>query len=150
MTVYRADWICPITKAPIPNGWFAVENGRIARVGEAGGRAPASARDLGRVAVLPALVNAHTHLELSWLRGRVPPAATFMDWIKQVFATRGARAERRERPSKRDPVGFGRRGARSVRIAVCFGLGGEAEAAAPPAEALTRVALARANTLSSA
>ena len=68
---------------------------RIERVGAPGQRPPAAeVHDLGPVAVLPGLVNAHTHLELSWLRGRVPPAATFIDWIKQLFVTRGGRSER--------------------------------------------------------
>ena len=55
-------------------------------------------RDLGHVALLPGLVNAHTHLELSWLRGRVPPARDFVDWIKQLFAT-----ARRRRSDPDDP-----------------------------------------------
>jgi aminodeoxyfutalosine deaminase len=55
---------------------------------------PALERDLGDVAIMPGLVNAHTHLELSWLRGRVPPAGTFVDWIKQLFVIRGGRSER--------------------------------------------------------
>jgi cytosine/adenosine deaminase-related metal-dependent hydrolase len=94
--IYRAEWVCPITQGPIPNGWFAVENGRITRVGAPGERPPNGVTDLGRVAVLPGLVNAHTHLELSWLRGRVPPAASFVEWIKQLFVTRGARSEHRD------------------------------------------------------
>ena len=48
-----------------------------------------ASRDLGNVALLPGLVNAHTHLELSWLRGRVPPASQFTDWVKTLFAIRG-------------------------------------------------------------
>jgi cytosine/adenosine deaminase-related metal-dependent hydrolase len=43
---------------------------------------------LGSVAILPGLVNAHTHLELSWLRGRVPPANRFTDWVKTLVAIR--------------------------------------------------------------
>ena len=39
--------------------------------------------------MLPGLINAHTHLELSWLRDRVPPASRFTDWVKTLFATRG-------------------------------------------------------------
>ncbi|MBA3269772.1 MAG: amidohydrolase family protein [Acidobacteria bacterium] len=93
MTVYRAAWVCPIAHAPIRDGWFAVASQRIVRVGEAGEPAPASAVDLGTVAVLPGLVNAHTHVELSWLRGRVPPATNFTDWITHLFATRGSRRE---------------------------------------------------------
>ena len=45
-------------------------------------------RDLGNVAILPGLINAHTHLELSWLRGRVPPASKFTDWVKTLVGIR--------------------------------------------------------------
>jgi cytosine/adenosine deaminase-related metal-dependent hydrolase len=48
--------------------------------------------DLGNVAVLPGLVNAHTHLELSYLRDEVPPASQFVTWI------RGVMKARRDRP----------------------------------------------------
>ena len=39
-------------------------------------------RDLGNVAVLPCFVNAHTHLELSWMRGRIPETDDFNGWIR--------------------------------------------------------------------
>jgi cytosine/adenosine deaminase-related metal-dependent hydrolase len=95
MKVYRAAWLCPIAQAPISHGWFAAENRRITRVGAPGEPLPAaSAQELGCVAILPGLVNAHTHLELSWLRGRVPPAASFVEWIKQLFLSRGDQIER--------------------------------------------------------
>lgn len=86
MTAYRAAWVCPIERAPIRDGWVSVEDGRIRGVGR--GPAPSETRDLGRVALLPGLINAHIHLELSWLRGLVPPAAQFTDWVKQLIATR--------------------------------------------------------------
>ena len=93
MISYRAAWVCPIAQAPIPNGWVAIRAGRIAAVGCEPDPPPTTPRDLGDVAMLPGLVNAHTHLELSWLRDRVPPAASFVDWIKQLFITRGGRSE---------------------------------------------------------
>jgi cytosine/adenosine deaminase-related metal-dependent hydrolase len=94
MNVYRAAWLCSIARPPIPNGWVAIADGRVAGVGSEHDRPPAAPRDLGQVALLPALTNAHTHLELSWLRGRVPPAPDFVDWIKQLFVIRGRRIER--------------------------------------------------------
>ena len=96
MMTFRAAWICPMSRAPIRDGWVAVEDGRIVGLGAAGEDGAAVTRDLGNVAVLPGLVNAHTHLELSWLRGRVPAAVTFVDWIKQLFLTRGGRVERQD------------------------------------------------------
>ena len=60
--------------------------GRILRVG--GGTPPVAARDLGDVAILPGLVNAHTHLELSWLAGRVPPAGAMDQWIRTLMRVR--------------------------------------------------------------
>ena len=39
---------------------------------------------------MPGLVNAHTHLELSYLRDEVPPASEFVAWIRAVMAARRA------------------------------------------------------------
>ena len=50
-------------------------------------------RDLGSVALLPGLVNAHTHLELSYLRSQVPAADAFVTWIRGVMAARRQRPD---------------------------------------------------------
>ena len=64
---------------------MAIEGDRIAEVGSG---AAADGEDLGRVAILPALVNAHTHLELSYLRDVVPPSTRFTNWIRVLMAAR--------------------------------------------------------------
>src|SRR6185436_5420190 len=43
---------------------------------------------LGDVAVLPSLVNAHTHLELSYLHKCVPPSTSFNEWVTQLMTLR--------------------------------------------------------------
>jgi cytosine/adenosine deaminase-related metal-dependent hydrolase len=91
MVRYLASWILPIVGPPIRDGWVLVDRGRVAAVGHRG-PAPPGVRDehLGPVAILPGLVNAHTHLELSYLRDQVGPASEFITWIRRVMAARKA------------------------------------------------------------
>ena len=79
---------------PIRGGWVALERDRIAEVGSG---AAAGAIDLGRAVILPALVNAHTHLELSYLRDVVPPSTRFTSWVRVLMAAR------RQYPDPSDP-----------------------------------------------
>ena len=88
LTVLRARWILPVTGPPLRDAWVSVSDGRVAAVGE--GRAPGPVTDLGDVALLPGLVNAHTHVELSWMAGLVPPAASMDAWIRQLMQVRRA------------------------------------------------------------
>ena len=123
---YIADWVLPISAPPVHRGRVDVRDGRIAAVGaaEAGGAAGAVV-DLGRTAVLPALVNAHTHLELSGLRGEVPPAASMPRWVDSLL-------ERRAAAGPPDPEAI-RRAAAEARAAGTGLLGdvGNTVAAAP-------------------
>ena len=84
---YRAAWVVPISSPPIPGGVVTVDSGRIVSVGEYGGGA---VEELGNVAILPGLVNAHTHLELSWMRDRVPRSDSMPKWASQLIALRRA------------------------------------------------------------
>jgi cytosine/adenosine deaminase-related metal-dependent hydrolase len=92
---YRSSWLLPISKPPIRDAWVAIDGGRVVEVGRGAPREGADDRDLGSVAVLPGLVNAHTHLELSYLRGQVPAASTFVSWIREVMGARSRRADAR-------------------------------------------------------
>ncbi len=98
VTRYRAAWVLPIVKAPIPGGLVSVERDLIAAVGEFDGGA---VEDLGNVAVLPGLGNAHTHLELSWMRSQVAPCASMPAWAAALMKLRAA--EHAEHADRRPP-----------------------------------------------
>jgi cytosine/adenosine deaminase-related metal-dependent hydrolase len=80
----------------VENGGVLVQNGLILEVGAFGAvkaAAPAHAGyvDHGSAALLPALVNAHTHLELSGLEGRIRlPQDSFASWIEELLPHRSA------------------------------------------------------------
>jgi cytosine/adenosine deaminase-related metal-dependent hydrolase len=85
--------VIPIAGRPIRDGWVELDGDRIGAFGQRTSTAVGDAVDLGGVAILPGLVNAHTHLELSHLRDRVPPATSFVDWIRGLIAERSRRAD---------------------------------------------------------
>lgn len=88
MSIVRARAVLPIDRAPIGEGWVEIDAGRIVAVGA--GRPRGDVTDLGDVALLPAPVNAHTHTELAWMAGRVPPAASMHEWITAMLTLRRA------------------------------------------------------------
>jgi cytosine/adenosine deaminase-related metal-dependent hydrolase len=136
MIVARAAWVCPITQPPISNGWVAIDSDRIVALGRGSSDAPSgTVRDFGNAAIMPGLVNAHTHLELSWLRGRVPPAATFTDWIKQLFITRGGRHERPDDPSVLIPAAEAIRELRECGVAAAGDISNSLASVGPMREA---------------
>jgi len=94
MPSYTAEWVLPISGEPMRRGAVSIDEGRIAAVHDS---PPLDAADLGPVAIMPALVNAHTHLELSYLRGKVPPTERFLDWIRTIMSAR------RQYPDAADP-----------------------------------------------
>jgi len=103
--LYRAEWIVPVDAPPLRDGALVVEGGTIVDVGPyseivarrgeaiAARRGEAGFRDLGAVALLPALVNAHTHLELSWMAASPPPRGDFARWMRAMIDRRTPSAE---------------------------------------------------------
>jgi cytosine/adenosine deaminase-related metal-dependent hydrolase len=90
MPTFRARWVVPIAGEPIRDGFVTVDDSwQIQGVSATG---PEHALWLGRVVLLPALVNAHTHIELSFLHGRVPASAAFNDWVTTLMSVRRASA----------------------------------------------------------
>jgi cytosine/adenosine deaminase-related metal-dependent hydrolase len=84
-----AHWILPIDGPPIERGTVTIQGERILAVESHGIRTVHI--DLGNAAALPGLVNAHTHLDLSGFRGRVPGSQEFVDWLQSVIAHRRGR-----------------------------------------------------------
>src|SRR5205809_893133 len=88
MVRYRASWVVPINTPPIRDGWVLVNGEQIIGVGRSRASDGVAERNLGSVAIMPGLVNAHTHLELSYLHNQVPPADHFVTWIRGIMAAR--------------------------------------------------------------
>ncbi|MYI73790.1 MAG: amidohydrolase family protein [Acidobacteria bacterium] len=94
--MYRnpAGWAGTIAGRPIRDGGVAGDGGVIAAVGRSEDVRAGWGRDvdLRGCAILPGLVNAHAHIELSGLRGEVPPAQSMPDWVRGLMARRAGGA----------------------------------------------------------
>ncbi|OFW09786.1 MAG: hypothetical protein A3H96_16710 [Acidobacteria bacterium RIFCSPLOWO2_02_FULL_67_36] len=87
--LFRARWVLPMTGPPLRNGWVACDHGVVVGAGETpADTAGFEVIDAGEAAILPGLVNAHTHLELSWMRSQVPPDASMPAWAARLMALR--------------------------------------------------------------
>jgi cytosine/adenosine deaminase-related metal-dependent hydrolase len=80
---YHARWVLPISAPPIRDGTVAELGGRIVYVGPRDGAPGGADRELGDCALLPGLINAHTHLELTVFRGLLEDLS-FRDWITRL------------------------------------------------------------------
>lgn len=88
--IHRARWVVADAATVWDGGYVVTENGWITEAGP--GRPPADGRlrDHGDAVLMPAPVNAHTHLELSALAGRVPTQGGFTDWVRRLLTERAA------------------------------------------------------------
>lgn len=90
--LHRARLVVPISQPAIEDGAVVVAGGAILDVG------PfqllrrqwlgAPARDHDETVLLPALINAHAHLDLSGLAGQVKPQGSMAEWIRSLLALR--------------------------------------------------------------
>lgn len=90
--VVHADHVFPGDAPPIADGAVVVdEHGVVAAVGRAADVVPkhaGAALERIRGVVFPGLVNAHTHIELSAMRGRVAGGRGFVAWVDSLIAQR--------------------------------------------------------------
>lgn len=99
-TLYTARYLLPMVAAPIEDAGLLVRNDRIVAVGRrrdlSRDATAAVTIDFGDSILLPPLVNAHTHLELTdfplWSATEPPvPPEDFVGWILQLIRIKRAR-----------------------------------------------------------
>jgi cytosine/adenosine deaminase-related metal-dependent hydrolase len=86
--IYAARWALPMDAPPLENAEVVVEDGVIGAVRPR--RTPAAeCRDFGEAILLPGLVNAHSHLEYTALRGFLEDVP-FFPWIRALTAAKAS------------------------------------------------------------
>ncbi|MBL7960029.1 amidohydrolase family protein [bacterium] len=95
MKIFLADWILLITSPKIKNGAVVIaDDGRIADVGiqqdilKKYSDKNIQVAESKNTIIMPGLVNAHTHLELSMMKGVIPRGLSFSDWVFEAITKR--------------------------------------------------------------
>ena len=83
---YRAKWVFPVDRPPIENGIVICSGNSVHSVEPFNGQqCSGNVIDLGDVAIIPGMVNAHTHLEFSDLTQPLgDPKAGFTNWMRTL------------------------------------------------------------------
>ena len=89
--ILRAKYVMPNSHTVIENGAVAIQGSQIVDVGlyptvRSSGTSPT--HDLGEAVLIPGLVNAHTHLDLTGSADSIQRTPKFTDWIFQIVGKR--------------------------------------------------------------
>src|ERR1700704_3813844 len=86
--IIRARTIVTMDGGPIEDGAVRVTGNRIGKVGKFPEFASDNDEilDLGECVLLPGLINAHCHLDYTYLRGKIPRQTSFTNWIRAINA----------------------------------------------------------------
>lgn len=107
-TLISARYLYPVTSEPVEHGAVLVESERIVAVGSLealAARHPDAWRiDLGEALLLPAAINAHTHLELTALESAIPEGLEMASWIVALLEARGSLDDAAMRASAEEGV----------------------------------------------
>lgn len=92
-TIYSAKWVTPISSPLIEDAGVAIDGEHIVGVDTRKALAlrfpDAEIEDFGEAAILPGLINCHTHLELTVMRGFLEhEESDFFAWLKKLTIAR--------------------------------------------------------------
>lgn len=92
MRLFLSDWVLPVVSPPIRYGGVVTDQGKIIAVGEAStlrDKFPSiEAERMTNTVIMPGLVNAHTHIELSMMKGAIPDGLPFAEWVYRAITGR--------------------------------------------------------------
>jgi cytosine/adenosine deaminase-related metal-dependent hydrolase len=91
--IYSARWVLPVTSPPIDEGAVAIDGAKLVAVDtrkKLTAQFPAAqVQNFNYAAILPGLVNTHTHLELTAMRGYLENEETnFFAWLRKLTVAR--------------------------------------------------------------
>ncbi len=92
-TIYSARWVVPVSLPLIEEGAVAIEADRIVGVGQrlqvANAYPDASVIHFDHAVILPGLINVHSHLELTSMRGFLEnEESDFISWLRKLTIAR--------------------------------------------------------------
>jgi cytosine/adenosine deaminase-related metal-dependent hydrolase len=86
---HRAGWVMQSPGSWLANGTVTAAHGRVVEVESTPGTtASTSTIDHGPGVIMPGLVNAHTHLSLSALSGKIETGEGFLTWVRKLLNRR--------------------------------------------------------------
>jgi len=95
MKTYSAPWVLPVSSDPLPNSAIVVDDNDI--IVDIGPRETIRNRHssfpetfFDHAILMPGLVNAHTHLELSMMKGAVDDGLSCAEWAYRVITQRAS------------------------------------------------------------
>jgi cytosine/adenosine deaminase-related metal-dependent hydrolase len=83
--ILRAAWVAPISEPPLADGEVVIDGDRILAVRPATAERGPVVDDFGDAIIMPGLVNVHTHLDYTLMRGLLEDL-DFFPWIREITA----------------------------------------------------------------
>ena len=93
MRKITADWVFPVSSAPVPKAVIVVDDkGKILAL-DSRENHDTTSLEIHKGAIVPGFINTHCHLELSHMKGVVPTGTTLIPFITGVVTKRNATTE---------------------------------------------------------